>query len=192
MKQRLFISGLSLVLAASALAIDFEKDITPILRKNCYDCHSEQKKKEKAGYVFDNPARFKKDIGVNLIIEPGNPGESHFFEVISDPSVKHHMPPKGSLTSTEQEKIRKWIEEGASLEKGGAKPGTAGVAGAKKSLPPIMPWTNTDGVTIKAGYGGVNGQNVIFKMPNGSKVEYPIAKLSQESQKQVAECATAQ
>ena len=172
------------LLAAGAGAVDFEKDIKPILSKNCYECHSEQRKKEKAGFVFDNVTRFKKDIGDNLIIEPGNPGESHFFEVISDPDIKHHMPPKGSLSSAEQEKIRKWIEEGATLDKNAPK------LAAKKALPPIMTWTNAQGVAIKAGYGGVSGQSVIFKMPNGAKVEYPISKLSAESQKLVAECAS--
>mgnify|MGYP000753507676 CR=1 FL=1 len=76
--------------------LERERGIT-ILSKNCYECHSETRNKEKAGIVFDNLARFKKDIGPNLIIEPGNPSESHFFEVLADPDIKHHMPPKGSL-----------------------------------------------------------------------------------------------
>lgn len=174
-----------LVLAVGrAGAVEFDKDIKPILARHCYECHSEQKKKEKAGYVFDNPARFKKDIGVNLIIEPGNPGESHFFLVLADPDIKNHMPPRGNLSSSELEKIRKWIEEGAALDKNAPK------LAVKKALPPIMTWTNAEGVSIKAGFGGVNGQSVIFKMPNGAKVEYPIKKLSPASQRLVAECAS--
>ncbi len=175
--------GLAVLLAPAVLAVDFEKDIKPILSKNCYECHSEQKKKEKAGYVFDNVSRFKKDIGVNLIIEPGNPAESHFLEVLVDPDIRHHMPPKGSLPQKDLDLIRTWIAEGATLDKNAPK------MVAKKLLPPIMSWTNAEGVTIKAGFGGVNGQSVIFKMPNGSKKEYPINKLSPASQKLVAECA---
>jgi hypothetical protein len=173
-----------LLTAPQARAIDFEKDIKPILKKNCYECHSEERKKEKAGFVFDNLARFKKDIGVNLIIEPGSPGESHFFEVLADESIKHHMPPKGSLPQKDLDKIRAWIAEGAALDKNAPK------MAAKKELPPIMTWTNAEGVSIRAGYGGVKDQSVIFKMPNGTLVEYPIGKLSQASQKQVAECAS--
>jgi len=182
-REFLRVLGLLALLVPHAWSIDFDKDIKPILSKNCYECHSEQKKKEKAGYVFDNVTRFKKDIGVNLIIEPGNPGESHFLEVLADPDIKNHMPPKGNLSSAELEKIRKWIEEGATLDKNAPK------LAAKKSLPPILTWTNAQGVSIKAGYGGVNGQSVIFKMPNGAKMEYPINKLSPDSQKLVAECA---
>jgi len=168
-------------------AIDFQKDIAPILKKNCYECHSEEKKKEKAGEVFDNLKRFAHDIGVNLLIEPGSPSTSHFYEVISDPDIKHHMPPKGSLPAAEQEKIRKWIEEGAILDKNAAKPGAPLVA--KSDLPPIMTWKNAEGVTIKAGFGGIEGDNVVLKMPNGQKIPYPLAKLSAESQAQAKEYA---
>ena len=182
--------GLSLLLAPFARSVDFDKEIKPILKKACYECHSEERKKEKAGYVFDNVTRFKKDIGVNLQIEPGNPGESHFFEVISDPGVKHHMPPKGSLGQKDIDKIRVWITEGAHLEKSDDKiaGGGAGML-PKKTLPPIMTWTNADGVAIKAGFGGIEGENVVLKMPNGQKVPYPLAKLSADSQKQAKESA---
>jgi hypothetical protein len=178
----------ALLPAPAARAVDFEKEIKPILAKNCYECHSEQKKKEKAGYVFDNVARFKKDIGVNLIIEPGSPGESHFFEVLADPDIKHHMPPKGNLPQKDLDKIRTWIAEGAALDKDAPK-----MVAEKTPLSSsaIMSWTNAEGVAIKAGYGGVRGQSVIFKMPNGTKLEYPIKKLSPGSQKLVADCAVA-
>jgi hypothetical protein len=182
--------GLSLLLAPVARAVDFDKEIKPILAKNCYECHSEQKKKEKGGYVFDNVTRFKKDIGVNLQIEPGNPAESHFFEVISDPGVKHHMPPKGSLAQKEIDKIRVWITEGAKLEKSDDKTASGGPGLLpKKTLPPIMTWTNAEGVAIKAGFGGLQGENVLLKMPNGQTVPYPIAKLSADSQRQAKESA---
>lgn len=165
-------------------AIDFQKDIAPILKKNCYECHSEERKKEKGGNVFDNLKRFAKDIGVNLLIEPGSPSSSHFLEVLDDPDIKNHMPPKAQLSQADRDKIRKWIEEGASLEKGGGKP-----AVVKSDLPPIMSWTNADGKTIRAGFGGIEGENVVLKMPDGQKIPYPLAKLSPASQKQAKESA---
>ncbi len=177
------IFSLTIGCAMRLVAVDFEKDIKPILSKSCYECHSEQRKKEKGGFVFDNLKRFAHDIGPNLNIEPGSPGSSHFFEVISDPEAKNHMPPKGSLSKEDQEKIRQWIKEGAAFDANAPK------LAVKKDLPPIMKWTNAEGVSIKAGFGGVTGQSVIFKMPNGTKVEYPIAKLSAESRKLVEECA---
>ena len=166
-------------------AIDFQKDIAPILKKNCYECHSEEKKKEKGGNVFDNLRRFAKDIGVNLLIEPGNVGESHFFEVLADPDIKNHMPPKGQLSKADQDKIRKWIEEGAVLDKNAPKTPVV----VKKDLPPIMTWTNAQGVAIRAGFGGIKGTDVVLKMPNGQDVPYPLSKLSADSQKLAKECA---
>ena len=38
---------------AAFASVNFEKDIKPILKKSCYECHSEERKKEKAGFVFD-------------------------------------------------------------------------------------------------------------------------------------------
>lgn len=164
-------------------AADFDKDVVPILKKHCYECHSEEKKKEKAGFVFDNKTRLKKDIGPYLIIEPGDPGASHFLTVIADPDAKNHMPPDGMLSDREIQILRQWIAEGATLDAGAPK------MAAKKTLPPIMSWTNAEGKTIRAGFGGLEGENVVLKLPNGQKVSYPLAKLSEESQAQAREAA---
>lgn len=169
-------------LAGTGWTVEFDKDIKPILKKNCYQCHSEERGKEKGGYVFDNLKRFKKDIGVNLQIEPGSPGESHFFEVIAQPDAKHHMPPKGSLSQNEIDLIRRWILEGAKLEKGEDRI-AGGSALPSRTTPAIVSWTNAEGVTIKAGFAGLKGENVMLRMPNGQVIPYPLAKLSAESQK---------
>ncbi len=176
------------LLAAAATAADFKKDIQPILARNCYECHSEKTGKKKAGFVFDNLETFKLDIADNDVaqIRPGKPAESHFLEIIAN-DVKNHMPPKEQLSSTDIKKITEWISEGASLEKDAPK--MAPVA-AKKVLPPIMSWTNLDGKTIKAGFVRLDGENVVLKMPlNAAEVPYPLAKLSEASQKLARDCA---
>jgi hypothetical protein len=81
-----------------------------------------------------------------------------------------------------------WIKEGAILP--GIKPAVASTtpAAPKKSLPPIMSWTNLEGKTIRAGFVRLDGANVVLRMPaNGQEVPYPIAKLDAESQKQAQE-----
>ena len=120
---------------------------------------------------------------MNLIIEPGDPASSHFLTVIADPDAKHHMPPNKNLSAKEIDLLRKWISEGATLDKDAPK------MAAKKSLPPIMSWTNAEGRTIRAAFGGLEGENVVLKMPNGQKVSYPLAKLSAESQQQARDAA---
>ena len=175
-----------LLLASPAIplmAVDFDKDIVPILKQNCYECHSEARKKEKGGFVFDNKDRLKKDIGPNLIIEPGAPGRSHFLYVITDPEAKNPMPPKGELAKGDVEKLTKWIAEGATLDKDAPK------MVAKKELPIFMTWINLEGKKIRAGFGGLKDGNVVLKMPSGEFVPYPLAKLSPESREQANWCA---
>lgn len=169
---------------ASVGAVDFKKDIQPILEKNCYECHSKKSGKEKGGFVFDDLEVFKLDIADNDVaqIRPGNPGGSHFLDVLVTDG-KNHMPPKDQLSKTEIDKITNWIAEGASFEKGGGVPVAA--APAKKELPPIMSWTNSEGKTIRAGFVRLDGENVVLRMPaNGQEVPYPIAKLDAASQEQ--------
>ena len=172
---------ISFNLAPSLVAADFDKDVKPILKEHCYECHSEGAKKEKAGFVFDNKDRLKKDIGPNLIIEPGDAASSHFLRVIADPDAKNHMPPDKNLSAKEIATLREWISAGAPLDKDSPR------VAAKKELPPIMTWTNAEGRKIRAGFGGLEGENVVFKMPNGQRISYPIANLSAESQAQARE-----
>lgn len=182
---RLILPLLCLALA-SARAVDFKKDIQPILEKNCYECHSEKTGKKKAGFVFDDLSTFIKDINPKGIVVPGSPGESHMFEVITDRSHKHTMPPDEALSSKDIAKLREWIESGASLDKGGPKVAFV----KKKDLPPIMSWTNFEGKKIKAGFVRLDGDNVVLRMPaNAQEVAYPLSKLDAASQALAKECA---
>ncbi len=179
---------ISFLCAATAGAADFKKDIQPILEKNCYECHSVKTGKKKAGFVFDDLETFKLDIADNDVaqIRPGKPAESHFLEIMVNDG-KNHMPPDEQLSASDIKKITEWISEGASFVSGGPK--MAPVA-AKKDLPPIMSWTNAEGKTIKAGFVRLDGENVVLRMPaNAAEVAYPLAKLSEASQKLARDCA---
>lgn len=176
------------LLSAAATAADFKKDIQPILERNCYECHSLKTGKKKAGFVFDDLETFKLDIKDNDVaqIRPGKPAESHFLEILVNDG-KNHMPPNEQLSGTEIKKITEWISEGASFDKDAPKLAPVAV---KKSLPPIMSWTNLEGKTIKAGFVRLEGDNVVLRMPlNAAEVPYPLAKLSEASQKLARDCA---
>ncbi|MGV3663469.1 MAG: c-type cytochrome domain-containing protein [Prosthecobacter sp.] len=173
--------------ASLAGAVDFKKDIQPILEKNCYECHSEKAKKRKGGFVFDDLETFKLDIADTDVaqIRPGKPGESHFLEVIVNEGHKNHMPPNDTLSRGDINKITDWIKEGATFD-GTSQTASATTASApKKQLPPIMSWTNSEGKTIKAGFVRLDGESVVLRMPaNGQEVPYPLAKLNAASQQQ--------
>ncbi len=174
-----------------ASAADFKKDIQPILEKHCYECHSEKTGKKKAGYVFDDLATLKLDINPKGAIVPGNPAESHLFEVVADANHEAHMPPDENLSSQQIEKLREWITEGASLDGKGPKMTPVSNTGkAKPDLPPIMSWTNFEGKKIKAGFVRLEGDTVILKMPaNAQEVAYPLKNLDAASQQQARDSA---
>lgn len=187
MKYFLSAALLSLPVAA-AHAVDFKREIQPILKAECYKCHSEEAGKEKGGFVFDNLERFAKDIGPGRTIEPGNLKESHFYQtLVIELDDDAHMPPKKNLPEASIAKIKQWIEEGASLDgsKKPAAPSTAAATTSGLSAPPaVQSWTNTEGRVIQAAMMKLEGDAVVLRMPNGQIYNYPLSKLSPESQAQ--------
>ncbi|MEM1296834.1 MAG: hypothetical protein AAGH89_15830, partial [Verrucomicrobiota bacterium] len=129
--------------------------------------------------------------------------------------AKEAMPPKGKgerLTSDEVILVMQWIADGAPIngtkgDKGfmpedmsalfaDLPPGTFANAPELDSMqkqaaevPTEESWTNGEGKTIQATFLGVAGETVQLRMPNGSVVKYPIAKLSTVSQARVTELA---
>ena len=172
-------------------AADFKRDIAPILKKHCYECHSEETGKKKNGYVFDDLKTLAGDIRPSGMIVPGEPGESPFMELLTLPAGdKRRMPPKGDgLSEKEIKQIGAWIKAGASLEKQAAgKPSSL----APKTLPDKLPppvaenWTSTDGKMIPAVFVAVEGEVVVLKM-QGKTYRVPLEKLSAASRKQATE-----
>jgi hypothetical protein len=176
-------------------AADFKRDIVPILKAECYKCHSEESGKEKGDFVFDNTKRFSKDIGPGRVIEPGKPEESRFLETLSlEMDDDAHMPPKKNLTAAQIAKFKEWIAEGATFDgskataataPATAAPEAAPASSAASSLPPaptMQNWTNTEGKVIQAAMLKLEGENVVLQMANGQTYNYPLGKLAPESQ----------
>ncbi len=65
---------------------------------------------------------------------------------------------------------------------GGGAPGPAADA-------PMHDWTNTEGRTIPARFGGLEGVNVVLTLASGQTIRYPLAKLSAASQALARELA---
>lgn len=189
MTRRLLASAILLAALPSGAA-EFDKDVKPILKKHCYECHSEETGKRKAGYVFDDLDTLKLDIGPKAIIVPNDPGDSYFLEVISIPNHEAHMPPKDQLSNREIDKLREWIEAGAPLpgmEAEGGSEMTAG--GGLPAAPVILNWTNFEGKTIQASFVRMEGTSVVIKMADGRELPYPMDKLNAASQAQAKEQA---
>lgn len=100
----------------SAAVLDspsFEKEILPILKERCYQCHDG--KKSKSGLRLDvrSKARAGGESG-KVGIVAGKPGESELYHRLVTEDAEQRMPPtKEKLTVQQIELIRKWIEAGA-------------------------------------------------------------------------------
>ena len=172
---------------------DFKRDIAPILKKHCYECHSLETGKKKNGYVFDDLDTLAGDIRPGGMIDPGRPEESEFLRLLTAPAGDdRRMPPKGDgLSDKEIKLMTEWIKQGASLEKQVAvkpsgltpKKDPAKPAGA---TPAPEKWTSVDGKVITAAFVAVEGPVVGLKM-TGQPYRVPLEKLSEASRKQATD-----
>lgn len=114
MKQLCLTIGVAAgLMAGPALgAVDFAKDIQPILKERCVSCHGPQKQKGKLR-LDSKEAAFKPSD--EPIIAPGHADKSELYRRIILP--KGHddlMPAEGEpLTKEQIDLIKAWIDEGA-------------------------------------------------------------------------------
>ena len=98
-------------------AVDFVKDIQPILENNCVRCHHQGKEKPKGGLRLDVKEDFFKGGKGGAIVVPGDPSKSTVYTYTVLPvDDDDHMPPKDDappLTKEQTELLRKWILQGA-------------------------------------------------------------------------------
>ncbi|MEO0000511.1 MAG: hypothetical protein RL766_557 [Bacteroidota bacterium] len=92
----------------------YQTTIAPILKANCYSCHSSLKKK--GGLRLDNEQWIKAGGKNGLILVHGNPGKSTIYTHLRLPlEDEKHMPPKGKkqLHTGDINAIFQWIQLGA-------------------------------------------------------------------------------
>ena len=176
----------------SAVALDYKRDVMPILVEKCSDCHSNDAEKVKAGLRFDDPDSFQKRMPKNDTVLPGDWDASLLFITITRPHDSDDvMPPKGKGDPLNKEEIRtvqKWITEGAPINGERGKRGKMPEEDAQDSpdLPGAMPkeqaWKNKEGKTIMATLLKVEKDVAILRLRGGRIYRYPIANLSVESQ----------
>ena len=181
------LTAISILLAAATLtgaaALTYEKDILPILEKNCAKCHNSDEMKGGVSVVV---ADMKPDVG--RIIIPGEPDESMLYEVLVRQDIKNKMPPKGGpLDRKDIAKIKAWIEGGAPFRGDPGANEKPATTAAKRPLSGT--WTNKAGKAIKADLLRVEGDKAVLRMPNGRVYKFPLSDLSAESAAKAREFA---
>src|SRR5215469_4312005 len=97
------------VSAQSPGKVDFEKEVVPILRENCFDCHGPSK--QKAGMRLDRRSSALKAFSRRIVA--GNSANSMVYHRLIGSEFGPQMPPKGPLHPEEVTLIQGWIDQGA-------------------------------------------------------------------------------
>ncbi len=105
------------VVADDRAAVDFSRDIRPLLSDKCFRCHGPDQNERKGGLRLDvrDSATSEAESG-NKAVVPGRPEESELIARIYSEDPELIMPPPDSgrtLSVQEKERIRSWIASGA-------------------------------------------------------------------------------
>jgi mono/diheme cytochrome c family protein len=92
----------------------FRQKVEPILRDNCFKCHSHADGKMKGNLVVDSREALIAGGDTGPAVTPGEPGKSLLIEAISYKNEDLQMPPKGKKLSDEQvATLTDWVKQGA-------------------------------------------------------------------------------
>ena len=150
------VSAYSLVASAQAApappapagpAVDFTRDVLPILSQNCFQCHGPDEAARKAKLRLDvREGALKGGKSGTAAVVPGDVGKSAVVARITSANSDELMPPadsKKTLTPEQVETLKRWVESGAEYR------GHWAFEAPKRPAPPAVrdaswPWNNID------------------------------------------------
>jgi mono/diheme cytochrome c family protein len=120
----LLLSGTAVVIAqapaqktpprkAKAEAVNYYRDIEPILKENCASCH--QAAMAAGGLSMDTPENVLQGGASGPSVIAGKAQRSLLYTRLTDTTAKR-MPPAGTLTEEQLAMIRAWINLGAKFD----------------------------------------------------------------------------
>jgi hypothetical protein len=99
-------------ISAAPPALDFNRDIRPVLAANCFSCHGQDANKRQAELRLD-----VRDAAIDAgAIVPNDTGSSELVRRINSDDPQKLMPPRKSnrrLSATQKKLLERWISEGA-------------------------------------------------------------------------------
>ena len=134
-------------------AIQFDRDIRPILSANCFACHGPDAAKRKADLRLDTRAGlFGTGKSAAVVVTPGKPDASELLKRVTATDPNELMPPAKTgkqLTAAELARLRRWVEEGAAWSPGWAftRPSVAGLPAVNR---PAWPRNEIDRFILAA------------------------------------------
>jgi hypothetical protein len=102
---------------AASPKVDFNREVRPILAKNCFACHGQDEAKRAKGLRLDLRESAVKPLkNGDVAIVPGDPDSGELIARLIEEDETLRMPPKKTgnrLTPAEVETLRRWVEQGA-------------------------------------------------------------------------------
>ncbi len=131
-------------IARAASPVVFSKQVLPMLRTQCWGCHSGAN--PASGYSMENRAKLLAGARHGPAIVPGKGDESPLILYMTG-KLKPQMPPGGAVDMDRISLLRRWINEGANVDtmamplpapsKTGSSAQPGGLAGARKTPAPV-------------------------------------------------------
>jgi mono/diheme cytochrome c family protein len=112
MKTGILVVAVALAAVAAQPKVDFQKDIEPILTKNCVLCH--QATWAGGGLRLDSIEGVQHGGTTGKAVVPGNPQQSLLLERMQGSDTKC-MPPKGRISEEQIALVKTWITQGAKM-----------------------------------------------------------------------------
>ena len=107
---------LAAALPDAAPAVDFQREIQPILARHCTRCHGPAETEAGLNLTRQTSVLSELESGERAIVA-GDPEQSTLWQRICAEDASERMPPEGDPLSKEQkEVIRRWILQGASWQ----------------------------------------------------------------------------
>ncbi|MEQ8785741.1 MAG: DUF1553 domain-containing protein [Pirellulaceae bacterium] len=107
--------------AEEPAAIDFNRQIRPLLVENCLACHGPDDEARQAGLRLDDKSSVLGRLASGAAaVVPGDPGRSELLARVSSQDESRRMPPADAdqkpLAPAQVALLRRWIEQGAPWE----------------------------------------------------------------------------
>jgi hypothetical protein len=115
----LAVSGCRLM-AATEPALDFNREVRPILAQHCFHCHGQDAKERKAKLRLDEPGSATAVRDGHAAIVPGKPSESELVKRLHTSDPDDLMPPpeaKRPLSPEQMAVLERWVAQGAHYDR---------------------------------------------------------------------------
>ncbi|MGC6488000.1 MAG: PSD1 and planctomycete cytochrome C domain-containing protein, partial [Planctomycetota bacterium] len=129
---------------APRAAVDYLRDVRPILAQHCYRCHGPDEAEREGDLRLDRKQDAFEDRGDYAVVAPGDPADSELILRVTSDDPDEVMPPPecdDALEPAEVEVLRAWIAAGAPWQEH-----WAFVAPTRPAPPPVVDgdWPQND------------------------------------------------